>query len=80
MHVSPTLKDRAFVLLFNPTAETIHRQISIPLYYTGLKSKAFVFEKDNTHRQMLVDGKDNLKLDVSIPAGGYTWYVIRAIQ
>jgi len=77
MHVSPTLKDRAFVLLFNPTAATIHRQVSIPLYYTGLKSKAFVFEKDKIQRQILVDGKDNLKLDVSIPAGGYTWYVIR---
>lgn len=80
MHVSPTLKDRAFVLLFNPTAETIHRQISIPLYYTGLKSKAFVFEKDKTHRQILVDGKDNMKLDVSIPAGGYSWYVIRSVN
>ena len=79
MHVSPTLKDRGFVLLFNPTAETIHRQLSIPIYYTGLKSKVFVFDKDKTHRQILVDGKDNLKLDVSIPAGGYAWYVIRAI-
>jgi hypothetical protein len=28
----------------------------------------------------LVDGKDNLKLDVSIPAGGYTWYVIREVN
>ncbi len=80
MHVSPTLKDRAFVLLFNPTTETIHRQVSIPLYYTGLKSRAFVFEKDKTHRQMLVDDKDNLKLDASIPAGGYTWYVIRGVN
>ena len=80
MHVSPTLKDRAFVLLFNPTGETINRQLSIPLYYTGLKSKAFVFEKDKTHRQMLMDAKDNLKLEVSIPAGGYTWYVIRNVN
>ena len=80
MHVSPTLKDRAFVLLFNPTAETIHRQISIPVYYTGLKSKAFVFEKDKTLQQMVVDGKDNLTLDVSIPAAGYSWYVIRSIN
>ncbi len=80
MHVSPTLNDRAFVLLFNPTAETIHRQISIPLYYTGLKSKAFVFEKDKIHQQISLDGKDNLKLEVSIPAGGYTWYVIRNIN
>ncbi len=80
MHVSPSFKDRAFVLLFNPTGETINRRLSIPLYYTGLKSKAFVFEKDKTHRQMLMDAKDNLKLDVSIPAGGYTWYVIREIN
>lgn len=80
MHVSPTLKDKAFVLLFNPTGETINRQLSIPLYYTGLKSKAFVFEKDKTHWQVLMDGKDNLKLEVSIPAGGYTWYVIRNVN
>ncbi|MFM2233139.1 MAG: hypothetical protein RJB31_1840 [Bacteroidota bacterium] len=80
MHVSPTLKDRAFVLLFNPTGETINRQLSIPLYYTGLKSKAFVFEKDKTHRQILLDGKDNMKLEVSIPGGGYTWYVIRNVN
>ena len=80
MHVSPTLKDRAFVLLFNPTGETINRQLSIPLYYTGLKSKAFVFEKDKTHRQILMDGKDNMKLEISIPGGGYTWYVIRNVN
>jgi hypothetical protein len=67
-------------LIFNPTGETINRQLSIPLYYTGLKSKAFVFEKDKTHRQILMDGKDNMKLEVSIPGGGYTWYVIRNVN
>jgi hypothetical protein len=80
MHVSPTLKDRAFVLLFNPTDQVINRQVSIPLYYTGLGSKAFVFEKDATHWQSMADNKGNLKLNVSIPAGGYSWYVIRAVQ
>lgn len=80
MHVSPTLKDRAFVLLFNPTVQVINRQVSIPLYYTGLGPKAFVFEKDATHWQSMADNKGNLKLNVSIPAGGYSWYVIRAVQ
>ena len=80
MHVSPTLKDRAFVLLFNPTDQVINRQVSIPLYYTGLGPKAFVFEKDAMHRQIMADNKGNLKLNVSIPAGGYTWYVIREIN
>jgi hypothetical protein len=80
MHVSPTLKDRAFVLLFNPTDQVINRQVSIPLYYTGLGPKAFVFEKDAMHRQIMADNKGNLKLNVSIPAGGYSWYVIREIN
>ena len=80
MHVSPTLKDRAFVLLFNPTDQVINRQVSIPLYYTGLGPKAFVFEKDAMHRQIMADNKGNLKLNVSIPAGGYTWHVIREIN
>jgi len=80
MHVSPTLRDRAFVLLFNPTDQVINRQVSIPLYYTGLGPKAFVFEKDAIHRQIMADNKGNLKLSVSIPAGGYTWYVIREIN
>ena len=80
MHVSPTLKDRAFVLLFNPTDQVINRQVSIPLYYTGLGPKAFVFEKDSMHRQLMADNKGNLKLNVSIPAGGYSWYVIREIN
>ena len=80
MHVSPTLKDRAFVLLFNPTDQVINRQVSIPLYYTGLGPKAFVFEKDATHWQSMADNKGNLKLNVSIPAGGYSGYVIRSVN
>jgi hypothetical protein len=54
--------------------------VSIPLYYTGLGPKAFVFEKDAMHRQIMADNKGNLKLNVSIPAGGYTWHVIREIN
>jgi hypothetical protein len=77
MHVSPTLKDRAFLLLFNPTAETIQRQVVLPLYYTGLNTKVDVAEKDAIHRQLLADAQGNLKLNVSIPAGSYTWYLIR---
>ena len=37
MHVSTTLKDRAFIMLFNPTKQEITRKITLPLYYSGLK-------------------------------------------
>lgn len=77
MHVSPVLKDRAFVLLFNPTKETITRKIGLPLYYAGLSGRISVKEKDVT-QQLLNTGKnDVLGLNVTIPAESYTWFVLR---
>jgi hypothetical protein len=80
MHVAPTLKDRGFVLLFNPTNETITRNINLPLYYSGLKGKVSVRQKDEAETVSAVSSNQTINLTASIPAGGYTWYVIRAIQ
>ena len=76
MHVSTTLKDRAFVLLFNPTKQEITRKINLPLYYSGLKGTVLVSKKDEL-KSMATIKEDKISIDVSIPAEGYTWYVIR---
>jgi hypothetical protein len=77
MHVSPVLKDRAFVLLYNPTKENMVRKIRLPLYYAGLSGRVSVKEKDLTQK-VLTTGKDDvLSLDVTIPAESYTWFVLR---
>ena len=76
MHVSTTLKDRAFVLLFNPTMQEITRKINLPLYYSGLKGTVLVSKKDEL-KSMATIKEDKISIDVSIPAEGYTWYVIR---
>ncbi|MFM1962277.1 MAG: hypothetical protein RLZZ172_1122 [Bacteroidota bacterium] len=77
MHVSPTLKDRAFVLLFNPTNEVLKRIIRLPLYYTGLKDVALVRLKDKQELMVRPGHDRTIELTVNIPPGGYTWYVIR---
>jgi hypothetical protein len=77
MHVSPTLKDRAFVLLFNPTSEVLKRIIKLPLYYTGLKDAALVRLKDKQELMVRPGHDRSIELTVNIPPGGYTWYVIR---
>jgi|1048.fasta_scaffold00417_4 hypothetical protein len=77
MHVSPTLKDRAFVLLFNPTSEVLKRIIKLPLYYTGLKDAALVRLKDKQELMVRPGHDRTIELTVNIPPGGYTWYVIR---
>ena len=77
MHVSPTLKDRAFVLLFNPTGEVLKRIIRLPLYYTGLKDMALVRLKDKQELMVRPADDRSIEITVNIPPGGYTWYVIR---
>jgi len=77
MHVSTHLKDRAFVLLFNPTGEAIRRRIRLPLYYTGLRDQALVRLKDSQELMVRPAHDRSIELNVTIPAQGYTWYVIR---
>ena len=79
MHVSATLKDRAFVLLFNPTKQDITRKITIPLYYSGLKGAVAVSKKDVFNRMATVKD-DKISIEVTIPAEGYSWHVIRGIN
>jgi hypothetical protein len=46
MHVNPNLKEKGFVMLYNPLKESITRKINLPLYYTGLFDKVLVQEKE----------------------------------
>ena len=77
MHVSTTLRDRAFVLLFNPTKQEITKKITLSLYYSGLKGTVVVSKKDESKRLATIK-EDKINLDITIPAEGYSWYVIRA--
>jgi len=80
MHVSTSLKDRAFVLLFNPTAEPITRNLSLPLYYSGLKGKVSIADQKGAVRQLSLDARQQLNMSVSIPANGFIWYVLRQVN
>ncbi|MEY4336923.1 MAG: hypothetical protein RLZZ45_1842 [Bacteroidota bacterium] len=80
MHVSTTLKDRAFVLLFNPTAAPISRTLQLPLYYSGLKGKVSIMEKGESMKQLALDTRQQLGLKVDIPANGYTWFLVQEVN
>ncbi|NCC10694.1 MAG: hypothetical protein EOM31_09365 [Bacteroidia bacterium] len=76
MHVDPKGEIKGLALFFNPTAEPMDRQIDLPLYYTGLTHKVSVREKEGRIRSLDLDAHAKVKLDVHIPANGYTWYVL----
>ncbi|GAO45243.1 alpha-galactosidase [Flavihumibacter petaseus] len=75
LHVNPGGKDKAMMLLFNPTKEAITRRIMIPLYYAGKSGSTRVREKDGNLRQIILNSKGETELSVQLPAGGYSWWV-----
>ena len=76
MHVNPQLPQKGFVLLFNPLSEEITREIELPLYYTGLKGIVRIREQEGRSVSRCLTEACTLPVKVTIPANGYTWYVV----
>ena len=76
MHVNPNEKEKGLALFFNPTDQPITREIELPLYYTGLTDVAQIREQEGKSVQYNLDSNRRVRLNVTIPANGYTWYVI----
>lgn len=76
MHVSPHLKQKGLVMLFNPTKEKITRKIKLPLYYTGLTATAVVSEKGTGLRKYSLNRHYEIEVTVTIEPENYTWLVV----
>ena len=76
MHVNPQCREKALAVFYNPLSEQITRTIKLPLYYTGLTSTARIREQEGKARRYTLDREYNVSLEVTIPANGYTWFVV----
>ncbi len=76
MHVNPNLKEKGFVMLYNPLKESISRKINLPLYYTGLSDKVLVREKEGKSKSYTLNRNYEIELDITIPAESFTWLVL----
>ena len=76
MHVNPSLKEKALAMFYNPTDKEMVRTINLPLYYTGLEKVARIREQEGKARNYKLNRDYSVTLQVTIPANGYTWYVV----
>ncbi len=76
LHVNPRLQEKGFLLVFNPTDSVIAQRLTLPLYYTGLGERAHVREKEGKSATYDLDRGCRIRLDVSVPPHGFTWFVI----
>lgn len=76
IHVNPGLKEKGFLMLYNPGKEKITRTIRVPLYYTGLTDKATFKEKGQKPQVLHLDRKFEAELTFSIEPESYTWFLV----
>lgn len=76
LHVNPALREKGFLLLFNPLKVPITRRLRIPLYYTGLNGKARLLGDDGKESTLEPDREFEVEFEAVIPAGGMRWWVI----
>ncbi len=78
MHVNAAGREKALVMLYNPLDQPIQRSIILPLYYTGLTQTANVRIEDGPAKLYTLDRSFQITVDLTIPAGGYTWLLIES--
>jgi len=76
MHVNPELKEKGFLLVFNPTDNVIRKKIKVPLYYTGLTKTAKIREQENQPNFFKLNREYEIEMEVEVQPNWYNWYVI----
>jgi hypothetical protein len=77
IHVNPALDEKGFIMLYNPTKETMRRRIRLPLYYTGLRQFANIADSKGQITRYALRNDRSIDFSFTIPAQGYAWFVVR---
>lgn len=80
LHVNPRLKEKGLAMIYNPTPQEINKFVKLPLYYTGLRDKALIREQDGKPQIYQLDREYEVRVQLTVPAGGYTWLVVEGVD
>jgi hypothetical protein len=76
IHVSPSLKQKGLLMVYNPLKQKITRTILVPLYYTGLTDTAVVKVRDSNPSILKLNRLYEIELNISIEPESYNWVII----
>ncbi len=77
IHVNPSLKQKGFLMVYNPLKEKITRTIKVPLYYTGLSETAVVRIKDENPSTLKLNRNYEIELTIVIEPESFNWAIVQ---
>ena len=69
LHANPNLKEKGFLMIFNPTKSVIRKEIRISLYYTGLTTEAHLIDETGKNQSFLLDRNYVVTVPVEVGPG-----------
>ena len=76
LHVNPKGVEKGFLMLYNPLEKSITRNITVPVYYTGLGEKLMLTTSDGKNHNLTISRDYTVELEVTIPAKGHTYAIL----
>jgi len=77
MHVNPDLDKKALAVFHNPLDHEVKKNITLPLYYTGLTKKVKVEFMNGKKMTKKLDRNYDIEVEITIEAYGTAWMIIR---
>ncbi len=65
------------MMLYNPLGHDINRVIDVCVYYTGIEGVVRLIDADGREQSLPIGSRDRLRLEVTIPANGFTHFVMK---
>ena len=78
LHVNPYITNRGLAMVFNPTSHAITKNISLPLYYTGISNKALVMQEGSAGTTYDLARDYTISLPIKMEPMTITWYLIHS--
>lgn len=73
LHVNPDLEEKAMLIVFNPTGQTLQKTLSIPLYYAGFTDRARMRPKGGKSKTVVLDREFKVDVKVKVKPKSMTW-------
>jgi hypothetical protein len=77
LHVDPRLEQRGMLVVYNPVPSAQTRTLAVNLHYTGIRGSARATFADSSERAIAVSATGQALIEVSVPARGMSWVVLR---
>lgn len=76
LHCNPQLQTKGFAISYNPLNVAINKEITLPLYYSGLTDKAIIRVNDGESNEYTIDRQYRIRLPLHIEPNSFTWMTI----